>query len=163
MVSGTPVYGEEKNVKLSDLENGVSMVANLDGFDPEGSLQDDLAGLANSVKTITFDSNGGTGTMDTQAFLEGVKATLNACTFTRSGYTFNGWNTKANGSGTAYSDGQSVTLSDNTTLYAQWKSTQPTYYSQSWTVSMNSYEYDGTDNQRKDIYLFQHAGSIYLL
>ena len=147
IVDGTTTYGDVKNVKLSDLENGVSMVANLDGFDPEGSLQDALAGLASDIKTVTFDANGGTGTMASQAVLSSADTKLNANTFTRSGYTFSGWNTKANGSGTSYSNGQSVTLSDNTTLYAQWKSTQPTYYSQSWTLTMDSYEYDGTAHE----------------
>ena len=146
-IGETTTYGDVKNVKLSDLKNGVSMVANLDGFDPEGSLQDALAGLASDIKTVTFDANGGTGTMASQAVLSSADTKLNANTFTRSGYTFSGWNTKANGSGTSYSNGQSVTLSDNTTLYAQWKSTQPTYYSQSWTLTMDSYEYDGTAHE----------------
>lgn len=146
-IGETTTYGDVKNVKLSDLKNGVSMVANLDGFDTEGSLQDALAGLASDIKTVTFDANGGTGTMASQAVLSSADTKLNANTFTRSGYTFSGWNTKANGSGTSYSNGQSVTLSDNTTLYAQWKSTQPTYYSQSWTLTMDSYEYDGTAHE----------------
>ncbi len=62
-IGETTTYGDVKNVKLSDLKNGVSMVANLDGFDPEGSLQDDLAKLTSGMKTVTFDANGGTGTM----------------------------------------------------------------------------------------------------
>ena len=98
-INGTTTYGDVKNVKLSDLENGVSMVANLDGFDPEGSLQDDLAKLTSGMKTVTFDANGGTGTMASQAVLSTTDTKLNANTFTRSGYTFRGWNTKANGSG----------------------------------------------------------------
>ncbi len=46
---------------------------------------------------------------------------LNKNTFTKTGYTFNGWNTSANGSGTAYEDEEEVLLSVSTTLYAQWK------------------------------------------
>ena len=71
--------------------------------------------------TITFDANGGTGTMDSQTVTAGEEAALTANTFTREGYTFTGWNTAADGTGTAYADGASVTLDENTTLYAQWK------------------------------------------
>ena len=124
-INGTTTYGDVKNVKLSDLENGVSMVANLDGFDPEGNLQDALAGLTSGMKTVTFDANGGTGTMASQAVLSGKAISLRKNTFTRSDYIFIGWNTKANGTGTSYSDGQSVTLSEDTTLYAQYKLNNP--------------------------------------
>jgi uncharacterized repeat protein (TIGR02543 family) len=44
--------------------------------------------------------------------------TLNS--FTRLGYTFSGWNTLANGTGTAYADGASYSFSADATLYAQW-------------------------------------------
>ena len=48
--------------------------------------------------TVTFDPNGGTGSMDPQT--ASVPTALTANTFTRTGYTFSGWNTAANGSGT---------------------------------------------------------------
>ena len=70
---------------------------------------------------ITFDKNDGSGTNVTQTVPYGESATLNANSFTRTGYTFSGWNTKADGSGTAYGDGASVSPSSNTTLYAQWQ------------------------------------------
>lgn len=41
--------------------------------------------------------------------------------FTRQNYTFNGWNTAADGSGTSYADGAKITLTADTTLYAQWR------------------------------------------
>ena len=41
--------------------------------------------------------------------------------FTRNNYTFTGWNTQADGKGTAYKPGDSFTLTDkDTMLYAQW-------------------------------------------
>ena len=41
--------------------------------------------------------------------------------FTRNNYTFTGWNTQADGKGTAYKPGDSFTLTDkDTVLYAQW-------------------------------------------
>ncbi len=41
-------------------------------------------------------------------------------TFVREGYTFNGWNTKADGSGTALSVGRSFMITKDYTLYAIW-------------------------------------------
>lgn len=45
---------------------------------------------------------------------------LTSNAFTRTGYTFTGWNTASNGSGTSYTDGQSYDFSADMTLYAQW-------------------------------------------
>ena len=69
---------------------------------------------------ITFDKNDGSGTTVTQTVPYGESATLNANSFTRRGYTFSGWNTKTDGSGTAYGDWASISPSSNMTLYAQW-------------------------------------------
>ena len=81
---------------------------------------------ANNYK-IHFDANTGDGTMADQAFTydEAAKA-LTANAFSRTGYEFTGWNTKADGSGTAYTDKQAVKNltpeADATiTLFAQWK------------------------------------------
>ncbi len=70
--------------------------------------------------TITFDPNGGTGTMDPITFGYGATSALPACTFARSNYHFIGWNTAADGSGTAYADGAELSLKADVTLYAQW-------------------------------------------
>ena len=70
---------------------------------------------------ITFDKNDGSGTTVSQTVPYGESASLNANSFTRRGYAFSGWNTKADGSGTAYGDGASIRLSSNVTLYAQWQ------------------------------------------
>eukprot|EP01037_Dinobryon_pediforme_P005920 gene5920-5989_t len=70
------------------------------------------------VGQITFNANGGTGTMSPQT--GSAPATINANTFTYAGSTFLGWNTAANGSGTAYAAGATYPFSSSTTLYAQW-------------------------------------------
>lgn len=70
--------------------------------------------------TITFNANGGEGTMAAQQVPQSTSRNLNTCTFTRTHYTFNGWNTQANGSGTSYADGASINTSTDLTLYAQW-------------------------------------------
>ncbi len=77
--------------------------------------------------TVYFDGNGQTdGNMSGQTMTYDTSAALNANSYTRTGYTFDGWNTAANGSGTAYADSASVSnlrsaQGDTITLYAQWK------------------------------------------
>ena len=78
-----------------------------------------LQGEAEEI-TITFDANGGTGTMDAQTTESGTDTVLTTNAFTHEGYTFSGWNTTADGTGTAYADGATVNLSESITLYAQW-------------------------------------------
>ncbi|MES1170100.1 MAG: InlB B-repeat-containing protein, partial [Leifsonia sp.] len=68
--------------------------------------------------TVTFDNNGGSGSMSSEVNNAATALTTN--TFTRAGYTFSGWNTAANGSGTAYADGASYPFTADATMYAQW-------------------------------------------
>ncbi len=78
---------------------------------------------ANAYK-IKFDANGGTGTMNEMSVEYDQSVALTANAFTREGYSFTGWNTKEDGSGTSYADKASVsnlTQSGTVTLYAQWK------------------------------------------
>jgi|GEM_PF-6319435 len=72
--------------------------------------------------TITFNGNGNSGgTTATQTIAYGATAPLTANGYTRTGYTFAGWNTLANGTGTSYANGANYTMgSANVTLYAQW-------------------------------------------
>lgn len=67
---------------------------------------------------VFFDANGGEGHID--PILTESTATIPDNAFSLAGHTFVGWNTAPDGSGTSYSVGQSVTLSENLTLYAIW-------------------------------------------
>lgn len=69
---------------------------------------------------VTFNPNGGKGALITQNFTEKVSQSLMANTFTYRGNTFSGWNTKADGSGTAYKDQESIKVIGHLVLYAQW-------------------------------------------
>ena len=72
-----------------------------------------------------FYANKGTGTMASQKLTYDVPANLSENLFSREGYTFAGWNTKADGTGTAYTDAQLVenlALRGTVKLYAQWAS-----------------------------------------
>ncbi len=74
---------------------------------------------------VLFDANGGTGTMEPQDMVYGEPQRLFDCAFAREGFSFAGWNTEADGSGTVYADGaEAINLSAENgatvTLYAQW-------------------------------------------
>lgn len=101
--------------------------------------------------TISYNPNGGEG----EAFDVSVECGMggtNKNTFTREGYTFVGWNTKADGTGDSYSDHQELLVENNITLYAQWE--------KAFVLSYNPnggngevYEVivkEGTDKQIKD-------------
>ena len=73
---------------------------------------------------VLFDANGGEGEMAAQTIACDAYDDLTANAFYRTGYSFNGWNTEADGSGRPYTNGMRVrNLTDGTeiTLYAQWK------------------------------------------
>ncbi len=81
--------------------------------------------------TIAFDANSGTGEMETIYSFTGFQETISSNEFSRNGFVFTGWNTKADGTGTAYADGATLTITNSLTLYAQWVdnfaiTTQPT-------------------------------------
>jgi hypothetical protein len=68
--------------------------------------------------TVTFDPNGGSGTMTPEAVNAPTALTSND--FTWAGHAFGGWNTSANGSGSGYADGATYPFTADATLYAQW-------------------------------------------
>ncbi|MBO4702610.1 MAG: InlB B-repeat-containing protein [Lachnospiraceae bacterium] len=74
--------------------------------------------------TVSFDSNGGTGTMtdQTRKYDDGISLPDNSFTF--DGHTFAGWNTSADGAGKAYAYNATANISDGegdtVILYAQW-------------------------------------------
>ncbi len=71
--------------------------------------------------TVSFDANGGTGTMNMITVENGQPATLPQNSFEMQYYSFNGWNTAADGSGTSYAGGAEISITKNTILYAQWE------------------------------------------
>ncbi|MDR0570583.1 MAG: InlB B-repeat-containing protein [Clostridiales Family XIII bacterium] len=87
--------------------------------------------------TVTYNGNGhtsGTATVDTNGnaptgtnkYASGSAVTvLTKGAIDRSGYTFQGWNTKADGTGTSYAAGGTFNIKADTTLYAQWRSNGP--------------------------------------
>ena len=78
--------------------------------------------------TVYFDGNdpGVITTMDPQVVPYGVATALNANCFQYPYHTFLGWTTQADGGGDFYADGDTVTLTDDLSLWAQWEPL-PTY------------------------------------
>ena len=102
---------------------------------------------------LHYNANGGSGSMaslpaDAVSCEESDadrNVTIDACTFNApAGHYFTGWNTKADGTGTPYSAGDSHTLTGDITLYAQWSN----LYTLEWdfqegTPSHNNYTHAG--------------------
>ena len=71
--------------------------------------------------TIKYNNNGGSGTISNQTKNYGTPITLSGGSgFNRTNYELTGWNTKANGTGTAYAKSGSYSANASVTLYAQW-------------------------------------------
>ena len=74
---------------------------------------------------VVYDANGGTGSHANTTGWQYSDVTVPSDTsksFKRDGYVFLGWDTQADGNGTAYKDGSQVPLQDkDITLYAQWQ------------------------------------------
>ena len=131
--SGTRLPGEGGLLKTGSIFAGWNTLANGNGDDygvdelytPETNttlfakwLQD------GTILTVTFNKNGG----DTEANPETKPVTTPATTVgtlpaepTRTGWTFTGWNTAADGSGTTFTG--STTITGSRTVYAQWSCT----------------------------------------
>ncbi len=79
--------------------------------------------------TLSYDGNGHTGgKTDATKGKVGKPITIAQNGFEKTGYTFVGWNTQADGQGTSYSAGQEVTIRKPLTLYAQWEANKNVSY-----------------------------------
>ena len=108
---------------------------------------------------IAFDSNGGTGAVDDQQFSYGESKALTANAFERTGYTFAGWSTVANGvGGYNYTDGETVSNlctanGAKYVLYAQW--TANTY-----TVTFSKGAADAEGSMDAQTFTYDVAGRL---
>lgn len=81
---------------------------------PMAAFADDT----DSVYTLNYDVNGGTGTVAAQT--GGTVKLREGPAWADDAMRFNGWNTAKDGSGTAHAAGSEITLTADLTLYAQW-------------------------------------------
>lgn len=101
---------------LSSGSGQIKITSSYDGY--EGVVYVDIRDEGKAK--ITFINNGGSGTMSSIYVLYDVSSKLPKNTFYKTGYIFNGWNTKSDGSGTLYSDEGNISINRDTILYATW-------------------------------------------
>lgn len=97
---------------------------------------------------VQYNANGGSGSMSKSTHTYGTAKALTANAFTKTNYTFAGWNTAEDGSGTSYSNQQSVSTLTSTAgatvqLYAQWSQTS---YTVVFNMNGGSYTSGSFDN-----------------
>ena len=121
------------NTKITGINEGKNA-----SFSSASDLYNQLASRTTGNKTLTanwtpntyyvyYDANGGSNAPSTTSFEFNSGTGISSSTPTRTGYTFTGWNTAANGTGTAFSPGQAVPNGwESFTLYAQWEVIPPT-------------------------------------
>lgn len=98
--------------------------------------------------TVKFNANGGSGTMSNESFTYNVSKALTSNAFTKTGYTFKGWDTNSNGTTVVYTNGQTVknlATSGTVNLYAVWQIN-------TWTVSYNANGGSGAPSSQTKTY-----------
>src|SRR5690554_1752212 len=117
---------------------------------------------------ITFNPNGGTGTMANQTIVSGATANLKDRKSTRTGYVFAGWSTSASGA-VVYADNDAYTMgSSDVTLYAQWdvyvgpcfSMNGPDFPNTSGYTGSGDPDYDGSPTNTIRLASGSNAGSI---
>ena len=117
-----------KTVYWTGTLNKDATIATAAGAHDSGSVFSHATYLSKNAKgpayvttnTITYHANNGSGSTATQSKTYGSSVNLYSCGWTKTGYTFDHWDTAADGSGTDYSAGQSYSTNADLTLYAIW-------------------------------------------
>lgn len=117
-------------LKIDDQVQVNGIVYSIDSVQPwdEGGYRryeatEKYTGL-DSLYSVRYNGNGSDGgTSPTEyAYQEGATVEITGNTFTRTDFTFDGWNTSADGSGDDYIAGDDITIAtDDIILYAQWE------------------------------------------
>lgn len=136
--AGLLARGEEASVAFKVEVKGDANINNLEmtaTFGDGGGSSNYYANVSTTVLsdkvTVTYTANGGSGETVTENGVSIREAysvkSGDSAGFSRSGYTFTGWNTTADGTGDEYEAGKGYYLTGDLTLYAQWKrnSTDP--------------------------------------
>jgi len=88
---------------------------------PVNSIELFAQWTSTAIDVLTFDANGGEGSITSYSGEDGTAAILPTIDgITYPGFAFSGWNTQAEGGGTQYPEGVSLTMVGSETLYAQW-------------------------------------------
>jgi uncharacterized repeat protein (TIGR02543 family) len=118
----TPIFaGSRFDGWFSSGIGGTLIGAGGSSYVPSASIQLFAQWTAIVIDVLTFNSNGGTGSISSVTGADGAAVLLPTIDgVTLLGFAFSGWNSQADGSGTLYAEGASLMLVGNETLYAQW-------------------------------------------
>ncbi len=121
--SGTATYTSHGTTTVETISqtftSGVTYYIRVIDYNTSGgTFSISVVSNCGSPHVVTFDSNGGSGTMSNQTSSSATSLTSNA--FTNSGCTFVAWNDSANANGTSYANTAVYSFTSNVTLYAQW-------------------------------------------
>ena len=135
---------------IASIKDGV-ITRNKDGITylVVSSKYEKLFILIGDEYTISFDPNGGVGTVDDIQLKYGDKITIPSNTFKREGYYFLEWNLKADGTGTPYLPSVQISPISNLKLYAIWEPIKYTVYwynedQTKYVESLNAYDVEYT-------------------
>ena len=113
-------YGERLNVwQFTSSFTGFSSMITANG----GKVDFDFwfGDFPAASTSLVYDANGGFGAKKTVNGKVGQKVTVIDNPYTNDGYSFDSWNTAADGKGTTYNPGDTFTLTkEKSTLYAIW-------------------------------------------
>lgn len=134
VTSGSTISGSYKYFKI---ENATSKTASTATITVEYTS-------GPTTYSVTYDGNGNTSgdvPTDDNAYTSGATVTVlgNTGNLAKSGYNFGGWNTKDDGTGTNYVEGNEFSISDNTTLYAKWNAKTITGLAYTGTPTKTTY------------------------
>lgn len=140
--SGTVTVGVSQNSNLSD------------------SAEVTSATIPAATYAVTYNGNGSDGgSTSSQTKTYNTSLTLRSNGFTRTGYTFTGWNTKANGTGTSYAAGATYTANAAVTLYAQWTQANiPVYVNVNGTIHQVEKAYANVGGTIKECAVYANVG-----
>ncbi len=145
LTSTENTYQTKTYNSLSNLDGIVKIVNHGSGSTNYNFYIDDIVityGGGSSCKYVTYDGNGAAGghTDDATAYASSATVTVLGNSFSHPGYTFTGWNTKADGSGSSFAAASTFSITKDTTLYAQWSPATLTFtgeHSNDWTDPRN--------------------------
>jgi uncharacterized repeat protein (TIGR02543 family) len=122
LILPTPTFAGNTFDGWFDSANGGTLIGSAGtSYTPSNSIQLFAQWTLIVVDVLTFNANGGTGSIAPYSGVAGTTAVLPPSDgMSMLGYAFSGWNTQADGSGTMYAEGTSLTLVVSQTFYAQW-------------------------------------------
>ena len=115
----TALYGDGATIIIRESSGAVTLYA----VWKKNVTETPSTPVEQETTIVYFSANGGSGSMASQTFVNGVAESLNSNTFTRSGYTFLGWARSSGATTPLYGDGATLKIQQSTgavVLYAVW-------------------------------------------